>query len=124
MCVRCSSGTAALDLLFHELGISRGDRIFCSDLTFVSSIAPAVHRGAEPVFIDCDASTWTMDPNLLEEAFADGAKAGRLPKAVVGVDLYGQCCDYDRLELLCERFGVPLIIDAAEALGPCMAMSD
>ena len=112
-----SSGTAALDLLFRELGVSQGDRVFCSDLTFVSSIAPAVHRGAVPVFIDCDASTWTMNPDLLEEALADGAKEGRLPKAVVAVDLYGQCCDYDRIEPLCERYGVPLIIDAAEALG-------
>lgn len=112
-----SSGTAALDLLFHELGVTRGDRVFCSDLTFVSSIAPAVHRGAEPVFIDCDEATWTMDPDLLEEALADAAKEGRLPKAVVGVDLYGQCCDYGRIEPLCARYGVPLIIDAAEALG-------
>ena len=112
-----SSGTAALDLLFRELGVSQGDRVFCSDLTFVSSIAPAVHRGAVPVFIDCDASTWTMDPRLLEEALFDAAKEGRLPKAVVAVDLYGQCCDYDRIEPLCECYGVPLIIDAAEALG-------
>src|SRR5574344_1334092 len=83
-----SSGTAALDLLFHELGVTKGDRVFCSDLTFVSSIAPAVHRGAEPVFIDCDEATWTMDPDLLEEALADAARTGRRPKAVVAVDLY------------------------------------
>lgn len=112
-----SSGTAALDLLFHELGVTAGDRVFCSDLTFVSSIAPAVHRGAEPVFIDCDAATWTMDPELLEAALADAAQTGRLPRAVVAVDLYGQCCDYDRIETACRRYGVPLIIDAAEALG-------
>ena len=112
-----SSGTAALELLFHELGVTRGDRVFCSDLTFVSSIAPAAHRGAEPVFIDCDEATWTMDPELLAEALADAAKEGRLPKAVVAVDLYGQCCDYGRIEAACERYGVPLIIDAAEALG-------
>ena len=112
-----SSGTAALDLLFHELGVTRGDLVFCSDLTFVSSIAPAVHRGAEPVFIDCDEATWTMDPDLLEEALAKAATAGRLPKAVVAVDLYGQCCDYERIESACVKHGVPLIIDAAEALG-------
>jgi dTDP-4-amino-4,6-dideoxygalactose transaminase len=112
-----SSGTAALDLLFHELGVTRGDRVFCSDLTFVSSIAPAVHRGAEPVFIDCDAAAWAMDPNLLREALADGARAGRLPKAVVAVDLYGQCCDYDAIQAACDAYDVPLIIDAAEALG-------
>jgi len=112
-----SSGTAALDLLFHELGIGPGDRVFCSDLTFISSIAPAVRRGAEPVFIDCDETSWTIDPDLLEEALAQAAAEGRMPKAVVAVDLYGQCCDYGRIEPLCERYGVPLIIDAAEALG-------
>jgi len=112
-----SSCTAALDLLFHELHVSRGDTVFCSDLTFVASIAPAVHRGADPVFIDCDAATWTMNPDLLLEALGDAAKTGRLPKAVVAVDLYGQCGDYDRLEKICEHYGVPLIIDAAEALG-------
>lgn len=112
-----SSGTAALELLFHELGVGRNDVVFCSDLTFVSSIGPAVHRGAVPVFIDCDEATWTMDPSLLEEALADAAKAGRLPKAVVSVDLYGQCCDYERVEAACGKYGVPLIIDAAEALG-------
>ena len=112
-----SSGTAALELLFHELGVKRGDSVFCSDLTFVSSIAPAVHRGAEPVFIDCDEATWTMDPQLLAEALSDAAKKGCLPKVVVAVDLYGQCCDYERIEAACARFGVPVIIDAAEALG-------
>jgi len=112
-----SSGTAALELLFHELGVARGDRVFCSDLTFISSIAPAAHRGAEPVFIDCDESTWTMDPDLLAEALAEAARAGRLPKAVVAVDLYGQCCDYARVEAACARYEVPLIIDAAESLG-------
>ena len=112
-----SSGTAALELLFHELGVKRGDSVFCSDLTFVSSIAPAVHRGAEPVFIDCDEATWTMDPALLEEALSDAAKKGRLPKVVVAVDLYGQCCDYERIEAACAIYGVPVIIDAAEALG-------
>jgi dTDP-4-amino-4,6-dideoxygalactose transaminase len=112
-----SSGTAALDLLFHELGVGAGDTVFCSDLTFVSSIAPAVHRGAEPVFIDCDEATWTMDPALLAEALADAARQGRMPKAVVAVDLYGQCCDYERIEAACAAYGVPLIVDSAEALG-------
>ena len=112
-----SSGTAALDLLFHELGVTRGDLVYCSDLTFVSSIAPAVHRGAEPVFIDCDEATWTINPDLLEEALTKAARAARLPKAVVAVDLYGQCCDYERIEAACVKYGVPLIIDAAEALG-------
>ena len=112
-----SSGTAGLDLLFRELGVGPGDTVFCSDLTFVASIAPAVHAGAEPVFIDCDAATWTMDTALLEAALDEADRKGRPPKAVVAVDLYGQCCDYDRIEALCARSGVPLIVDAAEALG-------
>lgn len=112
-----SSGTAALDLLFYELGVAQGDVVFCSDLTFIASIAPAVHRGASPVFIDCEPDSWTLSPDLLEEALADAAQAGHLPKAVVAVDLYGQCCDYARVEAACAPFGVPLIVDAAEALG-------
>ena len=112
-----SSGTAGLDLLFRELGVGRGDTVICSDLTFVASIAPAVQAGAEPVFIDCEAATWTMDAQLLAEALEDATRTGRRPKAVVAVDLYGQCCDYDTLEALCARHEVPLIIAAAEALG-------
>ena len=112
-----SSCTGALDLLFHELGVGVGDTVFCSNLTFVASIAPAVHRGAEPVFIGSDPASWTISPELLEEALHDAAGAGKLPKAVVAVDLYGQCCDYDVIEPLCEQYGVPLIVDSAEALG-------
>jgi len=112
-----SSCTAALDLLCRELDIQRGDTIFCSDLTFVASIAPAVHRGATPVFIDSDEQTWNMNPDLLAEALAEAKRGNCLPKAVIAVDLYGQCCDYDRLETICATYEVPLLIDAAEALG-------
>jgi len=112
-----SSCSAALDLLFHELGVGSGDVIFCSNLTFVASIASAVHRGAVPVFIGSEAGTWTISPGLLEEALNDARRAGKMPKAVVAVDLYGQCCDYDAIEKLCLAFDVPLIIDAAEAMG-------
>lgn len=112
-----SSCTAAIDLLARELDIRPGESVFCSDLTFIASIAPFVQRGAKPVFIDCDAATWTMDPALLETALAKAAAANHLPRAIVAVDLYGQCCDYDRLSDLSARYAVPLIIDAAEALG-------
>ncbi len=112
-----SSCTGALDLLFHELGIGTGDTIFCSNLTFIASIAPAVHRGAEPVFIGSDPATWTISPRLLEEALHDAARRGKLPKAVVAVDLYGQCCDYEAIEPICAQYSVPLVVDSAEALG-------
>ena len=112
-----SSCSAALDLLFHELNIQKGDCVFCSDLTFVASIASAVQRGATPVFIDCDETSWTMNPDLLNEALADAQRDNTLPKAVIAVDLYGQCCDYDRIESICKTYGIPLIIDAAEAVG-------
>lgn len=115
--VATSGGTAALSLIFHELEVGRGDTVFCSDLTFIASIGPAVHRGAKPVFIDCEERSWTIDPDLLEEAFADAQKRGRMPKCVVAVDLYGQCCDYDRIEKICRRHGTPLVVDSAEALG-------
>lgn len=112
-----SSATAALDLIFDKLGVGRGDLIFCSDMTFVASIAPAVHRGAEPIFIDADALSWTMDPALLAEALNDAKRTGKLPRAVVAVDLYGQCCNYAKIGALCEEYGIPLVVDAAEALG-------
>lgn len=110
-------GTAALALIYHELGIKKGDTIFCSDLTFIASIGPAVRRGAKPVFIDSDPDTWMMDKKLLEKALSDAMRMGQLPKCVTAVDLYGQCCDYDELERICAKYNVPLVIDAAEALG-------
>lgn len=119
-----SSATSAFDLLCDVLSVGPGDTVFCSDLTFIASIGPAVRRGATPVFIDCDEKTWTMDPVLLEEALEEARRAGRPPKAVVAVDLYGQCCDYARIEPLCAKHGVPLVADAAEALGASFRGAD
>ncbi len=112
-----SSATAALHLLYRELGVSPGDALVAPTLTFVASVAPAVQLGAEAVFVDADAATWTLDPALTEEALRTLAREGRHVAAVTAVDLYGQCCDYDALEAACVRHGVPLIVDAAEALG-------
>lgn len=112
-----SSGTDALALAYCELGVGRGDVVFCSDLTFIASIGPAIHAGAKPVFIDSDPATWCMDPALLAEALSDAKKRGKMPKCVTAVDLYGQCCDYDAIESVCKEYGVPLLVDAAEALG-------
>ncbi|MFI5181880.1 MAG: DegT/DnrJ/EryC1/StrS family aminotransferase [Thermoanaerobaculia bacterium] len=111
-----ASGTAALHLAMRILGVGPGDEVLCSSLTFCASANPIVYEGGVPVFVDSDAS-WTVDPNLLEEALKSAAARGKRPKALIAVDLYGQCADYDAIVPLCEKYGVPLIEDAAEALG-------
>jgi dTDP-4-amino-4,6-dideoxygalactose transaminase len=112
-----SSGTAALHLALRMLDVGPGDEIFTSTFTFAATANAICYQGASPVFIDSERETWNMDPGLLEEALEEASLKGRLPKAVIVVDLYGQCANYDAIEPLCERFGVPLIEDAAEALG-------
>lgn len=112
-----SSGTAALHLAMRLLGVGVGDEVLCSTFTFSASVNPIFYEGGRPVLLDCDAATWTMDPNLLEGELKRLDRAGRRPKAVIAVDLYGQCADYDAIGTLCARFGVPLVEDAAEALG-------
>jgi pyridoxal phosphate-dependent aminotransferase EpsN len=112
-----SSGTAALHLAGELLGVGRGDLVFCSSLTFAATVAPLFHKGAECAFIDSEPESWNMSPRALEAAFGNCAETNRLPKAVIVVDLYGQSCDMDPILGLCERYGVPVIEDAAEALG-------
>ncbi|MDH4067294.1 MAG: aminotransferase class I/II-fold pyridoxal phosphate-dependent enzyme, partial [Acidobacteriota bacterium] len=112
-----ASGTAALHLGLRLLGIEAGDRVVCSDLTFVATANAIRYLDAEPVFVDADAASWNLDPNLLEDELAAAATRGRLPKAAVVVDLYGQSADWQPIEEICGRFGVPILEDAAEALG-------
>lgn len=112
-----SSGTAALHLALRWIGVERGDEVACSTFTFVASANAIVYQGAVPVFVDSDTATWNMDPNLLSDFFRRREKIGRLPKAVVLVHLYGQPADIKAIALLCEKYGVALIEDAAEALG-------
>ncbi len=112
-----SSGTAALHLALLMLGVQRGDRVICSDLTFAASANAITYVGAEPVFVDAEPVSWNLDPALLAEELERSAARGQLPAAVLAVDLYGQCADYDPIVEACGRFGVPLIEDAAEALG-------
>ena len=112
-----SSGTAALHLALIVLGIDAGDEVVCSSLTFAASVNAIRYTGAAAVFVDCDAATWTMDPTLLDEALTDRRRLGSRVRAVLAVDLYGQCCDYDALQEICERHGVLLLQDAAESLG-------
>jgi pyridoxal phosphate-dependent aminotransferase EpsN len=117
-----ASGTAALHLAGELLGIGRGDTVFCSSLTFAATIAPLYHKGAECVFIDSEPESWNMSVKALGRALSDAAGAdpvgaGRLPKAVIVVNLYGQSCDMDPILELCGRHSVPVIEDAAESLG-------
>lgn len=112
-----SSGTAALHLALRLLNIGSGDEVICSTLTFVASANPIVYQGAKPVFIDSDETSWNMDPNLLSDRLRQRAKVGKLPKAVMLVHLYGQCADIDPILALCQEYEIPLIEDAAEALG-------
>jgi len=112
-----SSGTAALHLALVLVGVGRDDDVLCSDLTFAASANAIIYQGARPVFIDSDRATWNMDPALLAEELDERSRRGRLPKAVIAVDLYGQCADHDPIVSACARHEVPLIEDAAEALG-------
>lgn len=112
-----STGTAALHLALRVIGIGRGDEVFCPTLTFCASANPVVYEGARPVFVDADLSTWNMDPSLLAEELERVARRGRLPKAVIAVDLYGQSADWKPILDACARYEVPVLEDAAEALG-------
>ncbi|MFD1707484.1 aminotransferase class I/II-fold pyridoxal phosphate-dependent enzyme [Siminovitchia sediminis] len=112
-----SSGTAAIHLALELLGVQKGDRVFCSTFTFVASANPILYLGAEPVFIDSEPETWNMSPVALAKAFTDAKKEGKLPKAVIVVNLYGQSAKMDEIVSLCEKYNVPIIEDAAESLG-------
>lgn len=112
-----ASGTGALHLALLILGVEPGDEVWCSSLTFAATANAITYVGAVPVFVDSNASSWNMDPELLEEELRAAAKRGALPKAVIAVDLYGQCADYDPIGRICNELGVRLISDAAEALG-------
>lgn len=112
-----SSGTAAIHLALRLLQVQPGDEVLCSSFTFSASANPIVYEGAQPVFIDSETRTWNMDAELLREELRECARRGKLPKAVIVVDLYGQCADYDAILAACAEYEVPVIEDAAEALG-------
>ena len=111
------SGTAAIHLALRLCGVGPGDVVFCSSLTFIGSATPILFLGATPVFIDSEPESWNMSPSALERAFKQGESSGKLPKAVIAVNLYGLCADFDSLKIICDRYQVPLIEDAAESLG-------
>ena len=112
-CAALSSGTAALHLALEILGVGPGDRVLVSSLTFAATANAIRYTGAEPVFVDSDEASWNMDPDLLAEGLASGGRFA----ACVAVDIYGQTADYDRIAATCSQAGVPLVEDAAEALG-------
>jgi len=112
-----SSGTAALHLALRLLGVGPGDEVLCSTLTFCASANPILYEKATPVFLDADPATWNLDPGMLRDELRAASRRGKLPAAVIVVDLYGQCADYEPILNECRRFEVPVIEDAAEALG-------
>lgn len=115
--VAVSSGTAGLHLALRVLGMRPGDEVLCSTFTFVGCANPILYEGGRPVFVDAEPRTWNMDPALLAEALEQRARGGRLPRAIIIADIYGQCADWDSLQAVAARHGVPIIEDAAEAVG-------
>ena len=112
-----SSGTAGIHLGLQLLGVKPGDEVITSTLTFIGTVNPIFYLGATPIFIDSEPTSWNMHPDLLEQALMERAKINRLPAAVVIVHLYGQCANMEAIASVCERYGVPVLEDAAEALG-------
>jgi dTDP-4-amino-4,6-dideoxygalactose transaminase len=115
--VGLSSGTAALHLAMILAGVGPGDEVLVPTLTFVPTANAVRYVGAEPVFVDAEAASWGIAPELVEREIERRDRVGRLPKAVISVDLYGQCADYGRLLPILQAQEIPLIEDAAEALG-------
>lgn len=126
-----SSCTAALHLALLLLGVGKGDEVICQSFSFCASTNPVMYCGATPVFVDSDKETWNMSPELLEEAIKDRiAKTGKKPKAIIVVDLYGMPAKWDEIEEVAHRYEIPVIEDAANALGssykgkPCGTFGD
>ena len=112
-----SSGTAALHLALLVVGVGSGDEVLCPTFTFAASANAIRYCGGTPVFVDSSPDTWNVDPALLAEELVAAARRGKLPRAVIVVDLYGQCADYDPILESCREFGVPVIVDAAQSIG-------
>ncbi len=125
-----SSGTSAIHLALILLGVKPGDIVFCQSITFSASANPIVYQGATPVFIDSELDTWNMDPFLLRKALEEANLNGKLPKAIIPVHLYGMPAKMHDIISVAKEFGVPVIEDAAEALGanldnkPCGSFGD
>lgn len=112
-----NSGTAALHLALIILGVGVGDEVICQSLTFAASANPIAYQGAKPIFVDSEKDTWNMCSKYLEEAIKDSLNRGKKPKAIIFVDLYGMPAKIDEILDVAERYQIPVIEDAAEALG-------
>ena len=116
-CTAVNSGTSALHLALILAGVKKGDEVICSSFTFVASANPILYLEATPVFVDSEADTWNMSPELLEEAIIDRLKKGKKPKAILLVHLYGQPAKLTELLKIANQYEINLIEDAAESLG-------
>jgi dTDP-4-amino-4,6-dideoxygalactose transaminase len=123
-CAALSSGTAALHLALILLGVERGDDVLCPSFTFVATASPIVHLGATPVFVDSEPDTWNMCPARLEEAILDRKANGHTPKAIIVVHLYGMPAKLDAILKIARQHEIPVIEDAAEAIGSTYAGSN
>jgi dTDP-4-amino-4,6-dideoxygalactose transaminase len=112
-----SSGTAAIHLALIILGIKAGDEVICQSMTFSASANPICYLGATPVFIDSENETWNMNPVFLDTAIKDRVQKGKNPKAIIAVHLYGMPAKMDEIISIAKKYEIPLIEDAAEALG-------
>ena len=116
--VALSAGTAAIHLGLVALGVGAGDEVICQSFTFSASANPIKYQGANPVFVDSEADTWNMSPEVLEEAIIDRKKqTGHYPKAIIPVYLYGMPAKMDEIRAIATKYGIPVLEDAAEALG-------
>ena len=112
-----ASGTAAIHLALVLLGVKPGDEVIASDFTFSATVNPILYQGAIPILVDSELKTWNMDPDLLEQAINDRIRLGEKPKAIIFADIYGMPAQIEALLAIAEKYEIPLIEDAAEALG-------
>lgn len=112
-----NSGTSALHLALRMLDVERGDEVICQSLTFTASANPIVYQGATPIFVDSEPETWNISPYFLEKAIENRLKIGKKPKAIIIVHLYGMPAKMTEIQQIAQKYEIPIIEDAAEALG-------
>ena len=125
-----NSGTSAIHLALRLLGVGFGDEVLCQSFTFCASANPIIYLGAKPIFVDSESTTWNICPEILEEAIRDRINKGTKPKAIVVVDLFGMPAKFDEILKISQKYEIPIVEDAAEALGssihgkPCGTFGD